>query len=191
MAPRAPWRDILASHLEKAPAHDFSIATVDYDAQGRAVPRVRTCGCRGFFPELELHPKGQQDMDEQVEDGGNPPLYESDMLTFTTDIRMEKLWQLKKSGFDPPIEAMFWLKDSMAQWRVKGRAYALGGPPSALWSPQEEADEELSRRELAQNLRRKTNGSGDPAKWTWDKAVTKYFANHSPIMRGMLLSYII
>lgn len=121
-------------------------------------------------------------MDEQVEDGGNPPVYESDMLSFTTDIRMEKLGQLEESGH--AIEAMFWLTDIMAQWRVKGRAYAVGGP-------QKDEAEQLSRQEAAKGLRVKSDANGDTAKWTWEKAVTKYFANHSPIMRGMLLFYTV
>lgn len=174
---RAPWRDILDSHLEKTPGYEMTIATVGHDAQGRFVPRVRTCGYRGFFPELELHPKGQEAMDEQVDGGGNPSVYESDMLTFTTDVRMEKLGQLEESGH--AIEAIFWLKDVMAQWRVKGRAYAVGNP-----SEDEEA-EQTSREEAAKGLRVKGDANGDTAEWTWEKAVTKYFANHSPIMRGM------
>lgn len=179
---RAPWRSILDAHLEQTAGYEFNIATVGRDAHGRPVPRVRTCGCRGFFPELELHPKGQQAMDEQVEDGGNPSVYESDMLSFTTDIRMEKLGQLEESGH--AIEAMFWLTDIMAQWRVKGRAYAIGGP-------QKDEAEQLSRQEAAKGLRVKSDANGDTATWTWERAVTKYFANHSPIMRGMLLSYTV
>lgn len=177
--PGAPWRDILDSHFQQTPDYDFNIATVGLDSQGRPVPRVRTCGCRGFFPELELHPKGQEDMDQQVEGGGNPPLYESDMLSFTTDIRMEKLSQLDSSGH--AIEAMFWLKDLMAQWRVKGRAFAIGDPDENA------AHERVSRGQIGSRLRVKdgVNTDTDSNNWAWERAVTKYFANHSPIMRGM------
>ncbi|KAJ6113456.1 hypothetical protein N7523_006773 [Penicillium sp. IBT 18751x] len=173
---RAPWRDILDSHLEKTPGYEFTIATVGHDAQGRSVPRVRTCGYRGFFPELELHPKGQQAMDEQVEGGGNPSVYESDMMAFTSDVRMEKLGQLEESGH--AVEALFWLKDVMAQWRVKGRAYAVGNPSK------DEESEQVSRETAAKGLRMKGDANGNTTEWTWEKAVTKYFANHSPIMRG-------
>src|SRR4051794_36916484 len=61
---RAPWRDILDSHLQQTQGYEFTIATIGYDARNRPVPRLRACGCRGFFPELELHPKGQEAMDE-------------------------------------------------------------------------------------------------------------------------------
>lgn len=173
---RAPWRDILDSHLQQSPGYEFTVATIGHDARNRPVPRLRTCGCRGFFPELELHPKGQEAMDEQVEGGGNPPVFESDMLCFTTDARMEKLPQLKSSG--NAIEAVFWLKDVMTQWRIKGTAYAIGNSTS-----NEAENEKASRGEIMKGLRMKGHDR-DTANWTWDKAVTKYFANHSPIARG-------
>jgi len=173
---RAPWRDLLDSHLKQTPGYEFTIATIGYDAKQRPVPRLRTCGCRGFFPELELHPKGQEAMDQQVEDGGNPPIFESDMLTFTTDARMEKLPQLESSGH--AIEAVFWLKDLMTQWRIKGTAYAIGNPQG-----EDVEEERISRKEIKGALRVKDNDR-DISKWTWEKAVTKYFANHSPVARG-------
>ncbi|KAJ5401502.1 uncharacterized protein N7487_007398 [Penicillium crustosum] len=142
----APWRDILSSHLEQTPGYKFTIATIGYNAQQRPVPRVRTCGCRGFFPELELHHKGQEAMDQQVEGGGNPPVFESDMLSFTTDARMDKLPQLESSGH--AIEAVFWLKDLMTQWRIKGTAYAIGNP-----SGEDAEEEKTSRNEIRKALR--------------------------------------
>ncbi|KAJ5690425.1 hypothetical protein N7462_004817 [Penicillium macrosclerotiorum] len=172
---RAPWRDVFDSHFNKTPDYDFTIATVGYDTSGCPVPRVRTCGFRGFFPELELHPNGRKDMAQQVEDAGNPPIYESDMLTFTTDIRMEKLGQIQSSG--NAIEAMFWLKDLKVQWRIKGKAYPIGDP-----NGKENTGECISQEAIKPGLRLKTRD--DLAKWTWEKAVTKYFANHSPTMRG-------
>lgn len=172
---RAPWRDLLDSQLKQTPGYEFTIATIGYDSQQRPVPRLRTCGCRGFFPELELHPKGQEAMDQQVEDGGNPSVFESDMLTFTTDTRMEKLSHLESSG--NAIEAVFWLKDLMTQWRIKGTAYAIGNPQG------EAAEDERHSRQEVQKALRETKNS-DTSKWTWERAVTKYFANHSPVARG-------
>ncbi|OQE44323.1 hypothetical protein PENCOP_c002G01892 [Penicillium coprophilum] len=174
---RAPWRDILDSQLKQTAAYDFTVATVGYDAQQRPVPRLRTCGCRGFFPELELNPKGQEAMDQQVEGGGNPPVFESDMLSFTTDPRMEKLSQLESSGH--AVEAVFWLKDLMTQWRIKGTAYVIGDP-----SGEDSQIEKSSRTEISKALRVKGGADSDVAKWTWQNAVTKYFANHSPVARG-------
>lgn len=180
---RAPWRDQLDSHFSQTPDYEFTVATVGFDPMGRPVPRVRTCGCRGFFPELDLHPNGQEAMEQQVDGNGNPHVYESDMLVFTTDVRMEKLGQLEASGH--AIEGVFWLKDLMTQWRIKGRAFSIGDPRG------EDAEEEkTSRQEIVKGLRVKESPDGDAGDWTWEKAVTKYFANHSPIMRGTSLSLI-
>jgi hypothetical protein len=180
----APWRDLLKSHMDQTPGYEFTIATVGFDENQRPIPRVRTCGYRGFFPELKLHPKSQEDMEQQVKDGGNPETYESDMLCFTTDIRMEKLDQLETSGH--AVEAVFWLKDLMTQWRVKGKAFAIGDPRGGDFDGEKDA-----REELHASLRVKENYGGSIGDWTWERAVTKYFANHSPLARGMLLSSLL
>ncbi|KAJ5558287.1 FMN-binding split barrel-related protein [Penicillium sp. DV-2018c] len=172
----APWRHLLDSHLSQTPNKEFTIATVGYDAEQRPVPRLRTCGCREFFPEVDLHPAGQEAMNQQVKGGGNPAVFESDMLCFTTDARMEKLPQLESSGH--AVEAVFWLKDLMSQWRIKGTAYAIGDP-----NP-ENQQEETSRAEIMKSLRVKDGDGQGVEAWTWDNAVTKYFAVHSPVERG-------
>ncbi|CAL5870563.1 uncharacterized protein PFLUO_LOCUS4802 [Penicillium psychrofluorescens] len=177
---RAPWREVLDSHLSQTSDHEFTIGTIGRDDQNRPVPRVRTCGFRGFFPELTLHPSGAKDMEQQVEDGGNPSLYESDLFTLTTDVRMEKLAQLELSSQE--IEAVFWLKDLNAQWRIKGKAFAIGNPLGET-----DTQEKWARSAVQKGLRVKDDGNADTSgkeKWSWEKAVTKYFANHSPFMRG-------
>lgn len=163
--------------MNQTPGYEFSIATIGQDKYKRPVPRVRTCGCRGFFPELKIHPKSQEEMNEQVKDGGNPPTYESDMLCFTTDIRMDKLEQLENS--EHAIEAMFWLKDLMTQWRIKGKALAVGDPRGV-----ESEQEKANRESLLSSLRIKDDYNGSAEDWTWERAITKYFANHSPLARG-------
>lgn len=177
---RAPWRNLLSSHLEQTSGYEFTIGTVGYDENNQPVPRVRTCGCRGFFPEVDIHPKSQEEMKQQVKDGGNPPTYESDLLCFTTDIRMDKLHQLESSGH--VVEAIFWLKDLMTQWRVKGKAFSIGDPRG-----EEFQGEKGSREAIGSSLRVKDDYNGSVEEWTWDRAVTKYFANHSPLARGKLL----
>lgn len=120
-------------------------------------------------------------MEQQVENGGNPDTYESDMLCFTTDIRMEKLDQLETSGH--AVEAVFWLKDLMTQWRVKGKAFAVGDPRGEGFEGEKDA-----RKNLRTSLRVKENHDGSTSDWTWERATTKYFANHSPLARCMFLS---
>ncbi|KAJ6102419.1 hypothetical protein N7486_004846 [Penicillium sp. IBT 16267x] len=176
---KAPWRDLLASHLKQTPGSEFTLGTIEYDPDGEPKPRVRTCGCRGFFPELELHPKGQEDMKQQAQGGGNPPKYESDLLTFTTDARMDKLPQIVESGYH--VEAVFWLQDLMTQWRVKGRAFAFGEPDFENSNSPEDTESVIR---IGECLRHKENYD-ESKEWTWDNVVTEYFANHSPMMRGV------
>ncbi|KAJ5803101.1 FMN-binding split barrel-related protein [Penicillium pulvis] len=175
---KAPWRDLLASHLKQTPGYEFTLGTVEYNSDGEPVPRVRTCGCRGFFPELELHPSGQEDVKQQAQGGGNPAKYESDLLTFTTDPRMEKLSQIVESGYH--VEAVFWLQDLMTQWRVKGRAFAFGEPDA---ENSESPEDTKAKIRITECLRHKDDYD-ESKEWTWDNVVTEYFANHSPMMRG-------
>lgn len=111
----------------------------------------------------------------------NPDVYESDMLTFTTDVRMEKVRQIEseeKGNVGGEVEAMFWVKDVMTQWRVKGRAFIVGGEGGNKL--------ELANRErIWAWMRARHSASRDSAKsWNWEKEVTAHFANMSPIMRG-------
>jgi pyridoxamine 5'-phosphate oxidase len=147
--------------------------------EGKCFPRARICGFRGFFPDVELHPNGENDM-EQVVNGGNPSSFESDLFTFTTDARMEKLCQLQSSEHE--IEALFWLKEVSSQWRVKGKAFAIGNPRGEC-----NEGERVARAAIQKELRLKPGANPASAGWTFEHAVTKYFANHSPVMRGTTL----
>lgn len=79
----------------------------------------------------------------------NPRVYASDMPTFTTDVRMEKVGDLfatseggekadgreelmQGSGGGGPVEAVWWIKDVGMQWRVRGRAYVVA--PDIDWA---------------------------------------------------------
>ena len=116
-------------------------------------------------------------MKEQVVNGGNPPSFESDLFTFTTDARMEKLSQLQSS--EQEIEALFWLKEVSSQWRVKGKAFAIGNLRGEVDEREKEA-----RTAIQRELRLKGSTDSESASWSFEHAVTKYFANHSPVMRG-------
>ncbi|KAJ6185618.1 hypothetical protein N7519_006919 [Penicillium mononematosum] len=175
--PRAPWRELLDFQLRQTPGYEFTIATVEQSEEGKYFPRARICGFRGFFPDVELHPNGENDMQEQVINGGNPPSFESDLFTFTTDARMEKLSHLQSSEHE--IEALFWLKEVSSQWRVKGKAFAIGNPRGECDEGEREA-----RAAIRRELRLKPGTNSASAGWTFEHAVTKYFANHSPVMRG-------
>ncbi|QSS53664.1 pyridoxamine 5'-phosphate oxidase domain protein [Histoplasma capsulatum var. duboisii H88] len=187
---KAPWRPLFQCHISILTSPEFSLATVYRNSSGSAHPRVRTCVFRGFWTELDLRETAKEllQKDEESNRGGiNPNVFESDLLTFTTDIRMEKIAQMASTdGADRgngasgggPIEAVFWVKDAMMQWRIKGRAFVIGNEScdaGELWS-----------RENIQRWVRRREGSAeeDITRWTWEKEITANFANLSPTMRG-------
>lgn len=175
-APAAPWKSLFLEHVSKQEDPYMAVATVQRDPKsGSSIPRVRYCGFRGFFGELKLHQSAEKQLKEENE--LNPSLYESDLLAFTTDVRMQKIEQF--SDFEGAIEVAFWVKELMAQWRLKGKAFVIGDDAN-------KSAEKESRAEIAKALRKKQNHPESSAEnWTWEKEVTAYFANHSPIMRGM------
>lgn len=86
----------VARHLETEPFVTFSFATVD----GKGNPSVRTCIYRGFvFGDKKTN-----------------------VLSFTTDSRMEKLGHVQTNG---KFEACFWFPKSNKQFRLSGQARTL------------------------------------------------------------------
>ena len=91
---------------------------------------------------------------------------------------MEKTAQLRESG--GAVEALFWVKDAMVQWRVRGSAFAIGGGEG-------NEEENAAREKIMHRMRRVKEVAGEDKDWDWERLVTAYFANMSPVMRG---SYI-
>lgn len=128
-----------------------------------------------------MHPSALDALEKQGE-GLNPDLYESDMLSFTTDVRMEKVAQIQPSEGSEgnEVEMVFWLTDVASQWRIKGVAFVIGDPDEGS------TGEKTARGEIQRGLRVCSDDSREG--WTWERQVTTYFANHSPVMRGQLSS---
>lgn len=93
-----PWVPAFTRAIdsETAPFITFSFATVDENG----LPKVRTCIHRGFL------------FDDK----------KTNILTLTTDIRMEKYEHLTKN---PKFEACFWFPNSNQQFRLSGNAQLL------------------------------------------------------------------
>lgn len=192
--PKAPWHDLFNSHLTQNPSSEFTLATTAHDvSRNIPVPRARVCGFRGFFPNPQLHPSAIDALKTQG-DGLNPDAYESDMISFTTDVRMEKVAQIQpssRSGEEKAfagnqVELVFWLNDVMKQWRIKGSAFVIGDSDGSV-------GEIEARKEIQKGMRVRPDGHGHDKdkEWTWERQVTTYFANHSPVMRGVFLAFLI
>ncbi|KAI1394072.1 pyridoxamine 5'-phosphate oxidase-domain-containing protein [Hypoxylon trugodes] len=186
----APWRHAFLEHIQTVPSPEFTLATVRKSVSPAGVttyaPRTRTCAFRGFFAGLPVNPKNDAEL--------NPDVYDSDLLAFTTDRRMEKLIELfgieagkekenedrlKGSGGGAPVEAVFWIKEKSTQWRFRGTVYVLA--PDIETS---EAGEEV-RSTLLSHIRRKNSSGGSEGKeWSFAREITAHFGNNSPVMRG-------
>lgn len=114
----------------------------------------------------------------------NERVYESELLCFTTDKRMQKLGEIcgtgeevEGSGGGGVVEVVFWIKGNvMVQWRIKGNAFVVGQDIDS------EGGEEV-RRELLGRMR----VVGEESKregWSWGRELTGHFANMSPGMRA-------
>ncbi|KAF3483085.1 uncharacterized protein GIQ15_02409 [Arthroderma uncinatum] len=180
--PKAPWRSRFEEHIPVTGNPLLSLATVSRHSHGNAFPRVRTCVLRGFFAGLDLHPDARRDMKSAsglaggpgLEESGkddddasylNPRKYESDLLTITTDVRSEKVGHI--------------MTDVDGEWRLKGKAYIIGGDSS-------DRMELKAREEIEKSMRLRgegdtsTSGTGSDRPWSWETEITTHFANLSP-----------
>ncbi|KAH8167053.1 hypothetical protein CIB48_g1203 [Xylaria polymorpha] len=104
--PGAPWRSLFLSHIESMDSPEFTLSTLRRASAAGArerrssilatplyFPRARTCIFRGLFANLEANPKNDAPL--------NPAgVWESDLLTFSTDARMDKMEELWEDGID-------------------------------------------------------------------------------------------
>ncbi|TKA33769.1 26S proteasome regulatory subunit rpn-1 [Salinomyces thailandicus] len=124
--------------------------------------------------------------------------YESELPTFTTDVRMSKPYELftsssghakdesqvKGSGGGGPCEAVWWIKgDTMVQWRMKGEAFIVGEDIEGEGEQSKESSGvRTAKSEIGSRMRVvKEDGK---EQWSWKKELTGHFGNMSPGMRG-------
>ncbi|KAI0132179.1 pyridoxamine 5'-phosphate oxidase-domain-containing protein [Xylariales sp. AK1849] len=192
----APWRDLFLEHVEAMKSPEFMLSTIrrvpassssgygiEAGNEVKYVPRVRTCVFRGMWANLPVNPKNEAEL--------NPDALETELPTFTTDVRMDKmpeLWEslgvgeddkdINGSGGGGPVEAVFWPHESMVQWRVRGKAYVLGPDVESSEGGKKTIDMLMSR------TRKKTGAAANQGGWSFNKEVTAHFGNLSPGMRG-------
>lgn len=198
--PPAPWKSAFEEHLSKLPSPEFVFTSLARAPKGSTVPwvpRLRYCIYRGMWGSL---PENKHNDAPR-----NPPIYDSDMPTFTTDVRMQKVGQIfassaghadddsqvQGSGGGGPVEAAFWIKETGTQWRIKGEAYVVGkdidDSGSGISSGVRTARSEIGRR-----MRRKDKGGKEEKNdWSWERELTAHFGNCSPGMRGTLLGPLV
>jgi hypothetical protein len=135
-----------------------------------------------MWASLPVNPKNKAELNPEG-------VYESDLLTITTDCRMEKIRELfrsqgsekdvSESGEGGPVEAVFWIEETNTQWRIRGRAIVVGP----------DIDEEVSsstRADLKRYMRLLSSSSGadNQTNWSFSRELTAHFGNLSPATRA-------
>jgi hypothetical protein len=159
------------------------------------LPRARYCIFRGFWAELPENELNKAPRNERV--------YESDLPTFTTDVRMQKPFELfasssgqaedpsqaEGSGGGGPCEAVWWVKDVMVQWRIKGQAFVVAPDIESAATPGEESSGVRTvKSEVGARMRVLKDEKKD--EWSWAREVTAHFGNMAPVMRGELFHWL-
>ena len=149
------------------------------------LPRARYCIYRGMWAELPENKHNEAPMNERV--------YESDMLTLTSDVRMGKIPEIfassqghgdvsqsQGSGGGGPVEAVFWVKEVMTQWRFRGDAYIVGEDIEG------DGDESSGTRTVKSKIGERIRVVKEEGKdaWSWGTELTAHFGALNPGMRG-------
>ena len=119
------------------------------------------------------------------------------MPTFTTDVRMNKPFEVfsssagkaddvsltQGSGGGGPCEAVWWIKETGVQWRLKGEAFIVG--PDIEGQGEESSGVRTAKSELGSRMRvvKEEGREG----WSWTRELTAHFGNNSPGLRGTFL----
>ncbi|KAK6348810.1 hypothetical protein TWF730_009580 [Orbilia blumenaviensis] len=182
MASLTPWKQALATHIQALACPTFSFATTS-QIGGVSTPHVRTLVFRGFYAELPANKYNPV--------SGNSG-FASDLITFTTDKRMEKFRDLggvegfasssSVSTITNNVEACFWIPSAEnpmvgKQWRIRGRCFVL---PRDLETESEEARE--TKKWLLENLTKEGEGGGND--FDFAREYKAHFGNLSPLLRG-------
>ena len=133
----------------------------------------------------------------------NDRVFESDLPTFTTDVRMSKQFELfssshgkaddesliQGSGGGGPCEAVWWVKEGvMVQWRMRGQAYIVGPDIEGEGTQSKESSGVRTvLSEIGSRMRVVQEDKKD--EWSWNTELTAHFGNMPPGTRGEYRSH--
>ena len=189
-APPAPWRDSFLEHIAKLKTPEFVLSTLHASSASSSVPhlpRARYCIYRGLWASLPPNDRNPAPR--------NPATYASDLPTITTDARMDKTADLfatspthpttdlatvrGASGGGGPLEAVYWIPDAGAQWRVRGAGWIVAPDIDG-----DGAGAVATRTAVGKYLRPAEGETAAGAEWSWARELAAHFGNVSPGMRG-------
>ncbi|KAI9705585.1 MAG: hypothetical protein M1836_006341 [Candelina mexicana] len=208
-ASTAPWKASFLEHISKMPSPEFVLSTLhptsmtvssstsSNPAPTEYLPRARYCIYRGMWGELPENKHNEAEQNERV--------YESEMPTFTSDVRMAKIEEIfatgkgrggkeecQGSGGGGPVEATWWVKETGTQWRISGKAFVVGedieGEDSRTEGYEQGGKESSGVRtvksEVGGAMRVKEGMEGKVGDWSWQRELTAHFGNNSPGIRA-------
>lgn len=189
----APWKSAFLSHLDKMDSPEFVFSSLHPAPSGSPtpyLPRARYCIFRGFWAELPENKHNEAPKNSRV--------YESELPTFTSDIRMSKIGdlftsgaghaskdaQMQGSGGGGPCEAVWWVKETGTQWRMKGEAFVVAAD---IEGDTESSGVRTVKSEVGSRMR--VVDEEGKEKWSWATELTGHFGNNSPGLRGELMLF--
>ncbi|KAL2349754.1 pyridoxamine 5'-phosphate oxidase-domain-containing protein [Cryomyces antarcticus] len=185
----APWKSSFLADINKMDSPEFVFSSLRAAPKGSPtdyLPRARYCIFRGLWAELPENKHNEAPMNERV--------FESEMPTFTSDVRMMKIpevfgssaghatkpEQSRGSGGGGPCEAVWWVKETQTQWRIKGEAFVVG--PDIEGEGEESSGVRTVKSEVGSRMT--IVKPGEEGNWSWAKELTAHFGNNSPGLRG-------
>lgn len=197
----APWRAAFLQHLDSMSEQSFTLSTLHPIATTPpqetenyvppVCPRARTVIYRGMWADMPVNSKNPAEL--------NPKNFESDLLTLTSDARMEKVPEMlasfgssgvaqskeSQSGRGGPVEAVFWMNEVKTQWRIRGHSYIIGPDiDSSAHTSVREALKQHMRPTSQDASSTKTENVPQDASFSFSRELTAHFGNLSPGMRG-------
>jgi len=169
----APWKKTFDEHIEKlgGASAEFYLATVTPDG----LPRVRACIHRGFWGKLPENKHNELPK--------NPAIYDSDCPVFTTDARMEKTYHLfatgkgkgnreqskSGSGGGGPVEAIYWVKDTQTQWRIRGKAWLVAANDVEGGEEAQNSGTVTVKAQVGRYMRPVGDHETKNSEWSWEE----------------------
>lgn len=183
----APWKKLFQEHLNKLEATpEFVLATITHEG----LPQARTCLHRGFWATLPPNKHNQLPK--------NPAIFESDCPVFTTDSRMTKTYDIfatskgkgdleqsrSGSGGGGPVEAVYWVKETRTQWRIKGKCWIVAADDIEGGAEAQNSGTVTVKAQVGRYMRPIGEHETQHNEWSWRREVDNNFENLNPLMRG-------
>ena len=88
------------------------------------------------------------------------------------------------SGGGGPVEAVYWVRGVMTQWRIRGKCWVIAADDVEGGTDEAQASGVVSMKAELGRYMRKVGANSGNEEWRWTREVENYYENMSPIMRG-------